>query len=183
MVVAKDTPNFIGNHIALYGVVRTLEAVGERPLHHRRGRCDHRAGARPPGQRDVPHDGPRRHRRPRARDAQSRGASGIGVAIARRLRCRAFLQTMLDRGMLGEKTGKGFYERRKSASGESEIWTLDLNTFEYRPEAVGAPRFDRSGQDRSTTSVSASRRCLAPRTRPDSSCARRSRRRSFTPLG
>src|ERR687898_2523766 len=28
VVVAKDPPNFIGNHIALYGVVRTLEAVG-----------------------------------------------------------------------------------------------------------------------------------------------------------
>ena len=27
VVVAKDTPNFIGNHIALYGVARTLDAV------------------------------------------------------------------------------------------------------------------------------------------------------------
>ena len=27
VVVAKDTPNFIGNHIALYGVARTLEAL------------------------------------------------------------------------------------------------------------------------------------------------------------
>ena len=34
--------------------------------------------------------------------------------------------------MLGEKTGKGFYERRKSSSGDSEIWTLDLGTLEYR---------------------------------------------------
>ena len=65
VVVAKDTPNFIGNHIALYGVVRTLEARRERPLHHRRGRRDHRAGARPARQRDVPDDGHRRPRRAR----------------------------------------------------------------------------------------------------------------------
>jgi 3-hydroxyacyl-CoA dehydrogenase len=44
----------------------------------------------------------------------------------------SFLQKMIERGLLGQKTGKGFYERRKSASGESEIWTLDLQTLEYR---------------------------------------------------
>ena len=32
-----------------------------------------------------------------------------------------FVQRMLDKGLLGEKTGKGFYERRKTAGGESEI--------------------------------------------------------------
>jgi 3-hydroxyacyl-CoA dehydrogenase len=39
---------------------------------------------------------------------------------------------MIERGQLGEKTGKGFYERRKGAGGETEIWTLDLQTLEYR---------------------------------------------------
>jgi 3-hydroxyacyl-CoA dehydrogenase len=47
-----------------------------------------------------------------------------------------FLAQMLDRRLLGEKTGRGFYERRKHASGESEIWTLDLTTFEYRPKQL-----------------------------------------------
>jgi 3-hydroxyacyl-CoA dehydrogenase len=42
------------------------------------------------------------------------------------------VQQMLDRGLIGEKAGHGFYERRKGAKGDSEIWTLDLNTFEYR---------------------------------------------------
>ncbi len=31
VVVAKDTPNFIGNHIALYGVARTLEVLMAPP--------------------------------------------------------------------------------------------------------------------------------------------------------
>jgi 3-hydroxyacyl-CoA dehydrogenase len=45
-----------------------------------------------------------------------------------------FLDKMIARGALGEKTGKGFYERRKGVSGDSEIWTLDLDTLEYRPK-------------------------------------------------
>ena len=36
-----------------------------------------------------------------------------------------WVEAVLARGLLGEKTGKGFYERRKSASGGREIWTLD----------------------------------------------------------
>ncbi len=35
----------------------------------------------------------------------------------------AFLQRMLDKGLIGEKAGHGFYERRRKADGESEIWT------------------------------------------------------------
>ena len=40
---------------------------------------------------------------------------------------------MMERGWIGEKAGRGFYERRKSASGESEIWTIDPQKMEYRP--------------------------------------------------
>jgi 3-hydroxyacyl-CoA dehydrogenase len=46
----------------------------------------------------------------------------------------AFVDQMVARGQLGEKTGKGFYERRRNAAGESEIWTLDWHTLEYRPK-------------------------------------------------
>jgi 3-hydroxyacyl-CoA dehydrogenase len=45
-----------------------------------------------------------------------------------------FAQQMLDRGLLGEKTGKGFYKKVKGHDGdESEILTLDLPAFDYRP--------------------------------------------------
>nr|MBA3268883.1 enoyl-CoA hydratase/isomerase family protein [Acidobacteriota bacterium] len=44
----------------------------------------------------------------------------------------------IERGLLGEKTGKGFYERRKNSAGESEIWTLDFDTLDYR--AKQSPR-------------------------------------------
>ena len=40
---------------------------------------------------------------------------------------------MIQRGLLGDKTGQGFYKKLKGKSGdESEILTLDLATFEYR---------------------------------------------------
>src|SRR6266699_3368628 len=43
-----------------------------------------------------------------------------------------FVTRMIERKLLGEKTGQGFYERVKGGD-ESEILTLDLQTFEYRP--------------------------------------------------
>jgi 3-hydroxyacyl-CoA dehydrogenase len=133
VVIAKDTPNFIGNHIALYGVVRTLEAVG-------RGRYSIEEVDAITG----PALG-----RPGSATFRTMDIAGVDILahVMRNLEERvekesdrqafampAFLRTMIERGLLGEKTGKGFYERRKGAAGESDIWTLDLNTFEYRPK-------------------------------------------------
>ena len=88
VVVAKDTPNFIGNHIALYGVVRTLEAVaaGRYTIEEVDAITGPAHGA--PRQRDVPHDGHRRRRHPRARDAKPGRAAATIRRIARPLRCR-----------------------------------------------------------------------------------------------
>ena len=45
-----------------------------------------------------------------------------------------FILQMVERGWLGDKTGGGFYQRRRGESG-SEIWTLDYNTLEYAPRS------------------------------------------------
>lgn len=52
-----------------------------------------------------------------------------------------FVARMMERDLLGDKTGQGFYKKLKgaSANGESEILTLDLETLEYRPRRK--PRF------------------------------------------
>ena len=50
---------------------------GVGPLHHRRGRCDHRAGDWPAGFGDVPHHGHRRPRRPRPRAAEPRRSAAV----------------------------------------------------------------------------------------------------------
>jgi len=48
----------------------------------------------------------------------------------------AFLKKMVEQKMLGDKTGKGFYQKGK----DRKIQTLDLKTFEYRPKTD--PRAD-----------------------------------------
>ncbi|HZN94559.1 MAG TPA: 3-hydroxyacyl-CoA dehydrogenase/enoyl-CoA hydratase family protein [Myxococcales bacterium] len=46
----------------------------------------------------------------------------------------AFLEEMVKRGMLGDKSGGGFYKMRRGEGGEKEILALDLKTLEYRPQ-------------------------------------------------
>ena len=46
-----------------------------------------------------------------------------------------FILQMVKKGWLGEKTGGGFYQRRRGENG-SEIWTLDYNTLEYMPRSI-----------------------------------------------
>jgi 3-hydroxyacyl-CoA dehydrogenase len=138
VVIARDTPNFIANHIGLYGVARTLELLARRgpdghplftieeidaitgPALGRPGSATFRtmdiAGV------DVLAD-VMRNLESRLDDPEDRAAFAIPPLV----------DDMLQRGRLGEKTGKGFYQRRKSASGETEIWTLDTETLEYRP--------------------------------------------------
>ena len=131
VVVAKDTPNFIGNHIALYGVARTLEVLDKYTIEEIDAITGPALG------------------RPGSATFRTMDIAGIDVLahVLRNLNERlpdqadraAFavhpiVQQLIDRGALGEKSGKGFYERRKSATGESEIWTLDPATMEYRPK-------------------------------------------------
>ena len=42
-----------------------------------------------------------------------------------------WLDKMLTNNWLGDKTGQGFFSKKKSATGEREIFTLDLKTFDY----------------------------------------------------
>jgi 3-hydroxyacyl-CoA dehydrogenase len=133
VVVAKDTPNFIGNHIGLYGVARTLDvlATGKYTIEEIDAITGPALG------------------RPGSATFRTMDIAGIDVLahVMRNLNERlsteadraAFaappiVDALIKRGALGEKTGKGFYERRKSASGETEIWTLDPASLEYRPK-------------------------------------------------
>jgi 3-hydroxyacyl-CoA dehydrogenase len=133
VVVAKDTPNFIGNHVALYGVARTLEAL--------------EAGRYTIEEIDAitgPAIG-----RPGSATFRTMDIAGLDVLghvmrnLAERLpdeadraafRLPALLERLLAAGALGEKAGRGFYQRRKAADGSSEILTLDPATLDYRPK-------------------------------------------------
>ncbi len=46
-----------------------------------------------------------------------------------------FLKTMVERGMLGNKAGHGFYKQVREESGKKKFYALNLHTLEYeRPE-------------------------------------------------
>ncbi len=132
VVVARDTPNFIGNHLALYGVVRMLARVasGEYTIEE----VDAITG---------PAIG-----RPKSATFRTLDLAGVDVLghVIRNLSERLsdasareafvlppFVADMLERGLTGEKAGQGFYKRVKRPDGESEILTLDPATLEYRP--------------------------------------------------
>ena len=131
VVVAKDTPNFIGNHIALYGVARTLDAVasGKYSIEEVDAITGPALG------------------RPGSATFRTMDIAGIDVLahVMRNLNERltdetdraafalpSIVQQMLERGALGEKSGRGFYSRKKNSAGETEILTLDLATLDYR---------------------------------------------------
>jgi 3-hydroxyacyl-CoA dehydrogenase len=132
VVIAKDSPNFIGNHIALYGVVKILELVA--------------SGAYTIEEVDAitgPAIG-----RPKSATFRTLDLAGIDILahVIRNLHERLpdqearrgfvlpqFVERMIERKMVGEKAGQGFYKRVKTADGESEILTLDPATLEYRP--------------------------------------------------
>ncbi len=131
VVVAKDTPNFIGNHVALYGVVQTLQALatGEYTIEEIDAITGPALG------------------RPGSATFRTMDIAGVDILVhvIRNLHERLadpadrdvfvlppFVEEMLKRGLVGEKAGKGFYQRVKKADGESEILTLDPATLEYR---------------------------------------------------
>ncbi len=132
VVIAKDTPNFIGNHIAMYGVMRTFDALG-------RGYTVEEIDAI-----SGPATG-----RPKSATFRTLDIAGIDVVghVMRNMvvtagtvpgmetaALPAWLQEMLNRGWVGEKAGQGFYKKVKKPDGSAEILALDINTLEYRPQ-------------------------------------------------
>src|SRR5215203_2986886 len=131
VVIARDTPNFIANHVGLYGVARTLDvlATGNYTIEEIDAITGPALG------------------RPGSATFRTMDIAGIDVLahvmrnLGERLPSEAdraafatppIVEALIARGALGEKSGKGFYERRKSAAGETEIWTLDPASMEYR---------------------------------------------------
>ncbi|MEP6674325.1 MAG: 3-hydroxyacyl-CoA dehydrogenase/enoyl-CoA hydratase family protein [Ferruginibacter sp.] len=45
----------------------------------------------------------------------------------------AWLDKMVANNWLGDKTGQGFFSKRKNEKGEKDIWVLNLATLEYEP--------------------------------------------------
>lgn len=141
VVIAKDTPGFIANHVAMHGLVRIFEALaaGTYTVED----IDAMTGAA--------------IGRPKSATFRTVDIAGLDILVhvANDLAARlpqgrgaqfqfpAFVQEMLKRGWIGEKAGRGFYERRKNDAGETDIWALDPQKMEYRPrQPVKLPSLD-----------------------------------------
>ena len=126
VVRCKDTPNFIGNRIGSYGFGAVLQAMQDLGLTIEE--VDALTGAAIG----------------RAKSATFRTADIAGVDVCVKVatnlydavpgdserevfKVPGFMQAMLERRLLGEKTGAGFYKKDGA-----EIRTLDWKTLEYR---------------------------------------------------
>jgi 3-hydroxyacyl-CoA dehydrogenase len=133
VVVARDTPSFIGNHLALHGVAAILRAVDDG--RYTIDEVDAITGTA--------------IGRPASATFRTMDIAGIDVLahVMRNLEERlpdeadrawfrrpGLVSRLIERGALGEKSGRGFYERRKDERGASAVFTLDPATLDYTPQ-------------------------------------------------
>jgi 3-hydroxyacyl-CoA dehydrogenase len=145
IVFGKDTTNFIGNRIGTYGMMRTVQLMEQYGMTIEE--VDKIFGP-PLG---------------RPKSAVFRTADLVGndtfYHVAKNcydsltsdparetFKPPAWLEKMLEKKLLGDKVGQGFYKKSKGGGGEKEVLVLDLKTLEYRPqnkvrfESLGAAR-------------------------------------------
>jgi 3-hydroxyacyl-CoA dehydrogenase len=133
VVPAKDRPNFIANRIGTFGMMATVHemiAMGFTPTE-----VDQMTG------KAIGH----------AKSATFRTSDLVGLDVLAHVNKNLYpavpededrevfqmpelITTLLDKKLLGDKTGGGFYKKSKNAEGKTEILELDLNTFEYKPQ-------------------------------------------------
>lgn len=131
-VLCKDTPAFIANRIGVYGIMAIFGLVGKLGLTI--DDIDALTG---------PVIG-------RPKSATFRTADVVGIDTLVKVangvyeNCATdearetfiipgWLQDMVDKKRLGDKTGEGFFKKTKNEKGEKEILTLDLKTQAYGP--------------------------------------------------
>jgi len=126
VVVCKDTPNFIGNRIGVYGLMVVLDAMQRHGL--KVDEVDALTG---------PVIG-----RPKSATFRTLDVVGIDTFVLVADNCRATiagpeaevftvpepLRELVRRGWLGQKSKQGFFRKEGG-----EIQVLDLDTLEYRP--------------------------------------------------
>ena len=133
IVYGKDTTNFIANRIGTYGMMRILSEM---------------QGAGLSVEEIDKIFGPAMGR-PKSAVFRTADIVGLDTFLHVTQNCYdslakdeardtfkppTFLTDMVKKGLLGDKSGGGFYKKNKSDGGK-EILSLDLKTLEYKPQA------------------------------------------------
>jgi 3-hydroxyacyl-CoA dehydrogenase len=130
VIIGKDTPNFVGNRIGIYGFASTLKRMAEHDF----------------SVEEVDAVLGKASGRPNSAAFRTSDLVGLDVSlhVARNVYDNAlndemrdaftmpdWIQQMSKNGLLGEKTGAGFYKKVKGADGKSQIMQLNPKTLEY----------------------------------------------------
>ncbi|GGG84351.1 3-hydroxyacyl-CoA dehydrogenase [Parapedobacter pyrenivorans] len=132
-VLCKDTPAFIGNRIGVYSMLAlthlveqlglTVEEVDKftgPAMGHPKSATFRTADV-------VGLDTLVNVANGLAENAKDDEAAGV-------FQLPSYIQQMVEKKWLGEKSGQGFYKKIKNDKGDSEILALDLKTLEYRKQ-------------------------------------------------
>lgn len=133
-VLCKDTPAFIANRVGIYAIMKVVDSMRKYDLNI--DEIDKLTG---------PVIG-------RPKSATFRTSDLVGLDTLIKVATNLYNGLPNDEGRdmfklpadigkleqnkwLGDKTGQGFYKKSKNSKGETEILTLDLKSFEYKPKA------------------------------------------------
>ena len=130
IVYGKDTTNFIGNRIGVYGMMKTLQLMNEDGM----------------SIEEIDRIFGKAMGRPNSAVFRTADVVGLDTFIHVSKNCYdtldhdeerdvfgipSYLQQMVAKGLLGAKNGKGFYQRVKGADGRKVNQVLNLETLEY----------------------------------------------------
>ena len=133
-VLCKDTPAFIANRVGIFAMLKVIDSMLKLDLNI--DEVDKLTG---------PVIG-----RPKSATFRTSDVVGLDTLVKVSNNLYAGLpndegremfnlpqvvNTLMEKGWLGDKTKQGFYKKTKDAKGKTEILTLDLKTLEYKPKA------------------------------------------------
>jgi len=131
-VLCKDTPAFISNRIGIFAILKSVQSMQKFGL----------------GIDEIDRLTGTTIGRPKSATFRTSDIVGLDTLIKVAINLYASLKEDEQREMfklpeiiyelekknwLGEKTKQGFYKKTKNAKGKTEILTLDLDSFKYKP--------------------------------------------------
>ena len=130
IVLANDVPGFIGNRIGIYSLLQTARTAEEMGL----AAADVDALTGPVLGR--PRSGTMRLADTVGLDVLGLISKDLSATTSDDFRLPDVMQRLLTEKRLGEKTGGGYYQRKKNADGSSTILALDPATMGYVERAA-----------------------------------------------